>query len=120
MDEEKPKSIRSGPRATDRPTTAANINRGERCDVYVGRGTPFGNPFAIGEKDEDGKKIDRDEAIRKYREHFYQKLQMDPNFKKQVLALKGKILGCHCVPMHCHTEVIIEYLDGPKPDTTPR
>lgn len=119
-DEDKPKVTRSGPRPKDMPTRASNINRGERCDVYVGRGTPFGNPFPVWERDEDGEKVGLDEVIRKYREHFYQKLKMDPKFKSQVDALKGKILGCHCVPLRCHTEVIIEYLDGPKTDSTPR
>jgi hypothetical protein len=106
-------------RSGEKRTTAVNINKGIRCEVYVGRGTPFGNPFVIGDKDEDGNKLDREEAIRKYREYFYQKLQMDPNFKKQVLALKGKILGCHCVPLLCHSSVLIEYLDGPQPSSTP-
>lgn len=110
-DEEKPKSQKSGPKPSGLRTTAVNVNKGSRCDVYVGRGTPFGNPYAIGDVDAEGKKIDRDEAIRLYREHFYQKLQIDPNFKKQVLALKGKVLGCHCVPLRCHTEIIIEFLD---------
>ena len=110
MDEsEKPKVTRTGPKPSEQPTTAVNINKGIRCEVYVGRGTPFGNPYVIGQ---DG---DRDEVIRKYRIHFYEKLKIDPNFKKQVQALKGRVLGCHCVPLKCHSSVIIDFLDGPKP-----
>ncbi len=109
-EDEKPKVTRSSPRSVEKTTTAVNINKGIRCEVYVGRGTPFGNPYVIGQ---DG---DRDEVIRKYQIHFYEKLKIDPNFKKQVQALKGRVLGCHCVPMRCHTEVLIEYLDvGPNP-----
>ncbi len=88
-------------------TTLANINRAERCDVYIGRGSPFGNPYVIGQ---DG---DRDEVIRKYKIHFREKLQLDKNFKRQVAALRGKTLGCHCVPLACHGNVIIEHLEGP-------
>lgn len=88
-------------------TTLANVNRGQRCDVYIGRGSPFGNPYVIGQ---DG---DRDEVIRKYKIHFEDKLRMDREFKKQVLALKGKILGCHCTPLKCHGEIIVAFLDAP-------
>ena len=88
-------------------TSLANINRGQRCDVYIGRGSPFGNPYAIGQ---DG---DRDEVIRKYEIDFKEKLRLDPGFKKKVLALKGKTLGCHCAPLKCHGDVIIRFLDGP-------
>ncbi len=94
-------------------TSLSNVNRGQRCDVYIGRGTPFGNPYAIGQ---DG---DRDEVIRKYRIHFQEKLQIDKKFKGQVEALRGKTLGCHCSPLGCHGDVIVEYLDGPLPPPKP-
>lgn len=89
-------------------TTLVNINRGDRCDVYIGRGGPFGNPYVIGQ---DG---DRDEVIRKFRDYFHQRLKMDRDFRKKVEALKGKTLGCHCAPLNCHGTVIMEFLDGPK------
>ncbi len=31
--------------------------------------------------------------------------------KEDVLALKGKTLGCHCKPAACHGDVIAEYLN---------
>jgi len=88
-------------------TALANINRGQRCDVYIGRGSPFGNPYVIGQ---DG---DRDEVIRKYEIHFTEKLRLEPEFRKKVLALKGKILGCHCAPLKCHGDIIVRFLDRP-------
>ena len=94
-------------------TTLVNINRGVRCDVYIGRGGPFGKPYVIGSEAE-GKDGTRDDVIRKFRGYFEQKLKMDPDFKKKVLALKGKVLGCHCAPLDCHGQVYIEYLDGHK------
>ena len=74
------------------------------CDVYIGRGSPFGNPYVLGV---DG---DREEVIRLYKIHFIEKLMRDPLFGAQVEALRGKKLGCHCSPLACHGDVIIEYL----------
>lgn len=78
------------------------------CDVYIGRGSPFGNPYVLGV---DG---DRDEVIRLYKIHFIEKLMRDPGFSAKVEALRGKKLGCHCSPLACHGDVILEYLkDAP-------
>lgn len=74
------------------------------CDVYIGRGSPFGNPYVLGV---DG---DRDEVIRLYKIHFIEKLMRDPAFPTQVESLRGKKLGCHCSPLACHGDVILEYL----------
>jgi len=85
-------------------TKIANINKGEKHDVYIGRGSIWGNPYAIGF---DG---DRDDVIRKYKYDFengYLKFN-----KEDTLKLKGKILGCHCKPAACHGDVIVEYLNS--------
>ena len=87
------------------PTRVVN-KRTERFDVYIGRPSPFGNPFAIGR---DG---DRDAVIAKFKTYFYGKLRTDPRFKQHVLALKGKTLGCFCKPEACHGDVIVDYLDS--------
>jgi hypothetical protein len=85
-------------------TTVANVDKGEAHDVYIGRGSIWGNPYAIGF---DG---DRDEVIRKYRYDF------DRGFlkfsKEDALELKGKALGCHCKPAACHGDVIAEYINS--------
>lgn len=68
-------------------------------DVYVGRPSPFGNPFEIG------KNGDRDEVILKFKIW----LNGNPKLKEKIrLELKGKILGCWCSPKHCHAEVLAE------------
>lgn len=78
-----------------------------RYDVYIGRGSDFGNPYVIGV---DG---DRDEVINKYREYFYNRIDKDPSFKLRVEGLRGKTLACFCKPKACHGDVIIDYLsDG--------
>lgn len=72
-------------------------------DVYIGRGSPFGNPYEIGK---DGT---RDEVIENYRYHlFYQIDNYQIDFKL-LLSLEGKTLGCYCATgIPCHGYVIIE------------
>lgn len=76
-----------------------NISKGEnptKGSSYVGRGSPYGNPFKIGV---DG---DRVEVIRKFRESLTAEKILE------IKKLKGKNLACHCVPLMCHAEVIAE------------
>lgn len=87
------------------PTTTIINLKDSKCEVYCGRGSPFGNPYRIGD---DG---DREQVIAKYRIWFYKKLT-DPSFRDKVLFLRGKVLGCYCHPMKCHCDVIIEYLNN--------
>lgn len=89
-------------------TTVINVRSGEKYDVYMGRGGPFGNPYVIGP---DG---DRAEVIRKFRIDFYERLRLDPEWKAKVEALQGKVLACHCAPLDCHSDVYVEYLDTPR------
>lgn len=72
---------------------------------YIGRGSKWGNPYAIGE---DG---DRDEVIRKFEYDFeYNKfINVDKN---EFSALRGKTLGCFCKPDKCHGDVIANYLNS--------
>jgi hypothetical protein len=80
--------------------------RRDSFDVYIGRGSEFGNPYQIGPNGT------RDEVIEGYRSHFREKLRADPGFHDRVMALKGKRLGCFCKPLACHGDVIKEYIEG--------
>lgn len=86
-------------------TGLVNIKKG-RCEVYIGRGTPFGNPYVIGENAQT-----REDVIRLYRAYFYERLKKEPEWKAKVDKLKGRVLGCHCAPLPCHGNIIIDYLD---------
>jgi len=79
--------------------------RKEPYDVYIGRPSIFGNPFKIG------KHGTREEVIALFKKCFYHELEINPEFKEQVLKLKGKTLGCYCKPLPCHGDVIVEYLE---------
>lgn len=92
-------------------TKVANKDKGEKYDIYIGRGSDWGNPYAVGFGASPGEEQnDRDEAIRKYKYDFekgYLKYS-----KEDALKLKGKTLGCHCKPLACHGDVIAEYLNS--------
>lgn len=91
-------------------TTVVNIYK-DPYDEYCGRPGKgkegyFGNPFLLS-KDEP-----RGATIEKFRNYFYTRLESDVEFKRRILELKGKRLGCFCKPKACHADVIAEYLNN--------
>lgn len=62
--------------------------------VYVGRGSPWGNPFRIGEH---GTRADVVERFR---------VEVLPNL--DVSDLRGKDLVCFCAPLACHADLLLE------------
>jgi len=88
-------------------TTVVNLRK-DHYQVYIGRGSPFGNQFVIGK---DG---NREQVIAKYKDYFVHRVEQDAVFRAQVLALRDKVLGCYCWPLKCHGNVIIEWLDTHK------
>lgn len=80
-------------------TRVVNIKT-EPCDVYIGRGSIWGNPFRSGV---DGS---RAEVIEKYRLY----LTYHPEITSQIEILRGKTLGCHCKPKACHGDVLLDLL----------
>ncbi|NLG01739.1 MAG: DUF4326 domain-containing protein [Lentisphaerae bacterium] len=73
----------------------------ERCDIYIGRPSEWGNPFEIGK---DGT---RQQVINKYREW----IKSQPALMAKIPTLKGKTLGCWCYPRPCHGDVLAELAD---------
>ncbi len=71
-------------------------------DIYIGRGSKWGNPFIIGK---DG---NRTEVINKYKDYIL-------NNKKLlscISELKNKTLGCYCKPKPCHGDVLIQIIEN--------
>ena len=66
--------------------------------VYVGRGSPFGNPFIIGK---DG---DRNNVIRKYMQYILN----NETLLSCVPCLEGFDLACWCAPLPCHADILLE------------
>jgi excisionase family DNA binding protein len=82
-------------------TTVVNLKAGESFDVRIDRKSKWGNPFVIGK---DG---NRSEVIEKYR----QWIANQPELLESLEELRGKRLGCHCKPLDCHGDVLIELLN---------
>lgn len=61
--------------------------------VYVGRGSPWGNPFKINEHGT------REQVIERFRCEILPTLDVRP--------LKGKSLVCFCAPYACHGDVLL-------------
>ena len=72
----------------------------ESYDVYIGRGSKWGNPFVI---DVDGT---REEVISKYKDWILQQ----PQLLADLHELDGKTLGCFCKPKACHGDVLVELI----------
>lgn len=67
-------------------------------DIYIGRPSKWGNPFAIGK---DG---NREEVIEKYRAWVI----TQQHLINALHELKRKTLGCYCKPAACHGDVLKE------------
>jgi transposase-like protein len=85
------------------------IDWAEESSLYVriDRRTEWGNPFELPA---DG---DRATVIGNYAEHY---LPFKPSLLAKLGGLKGKVLGCWCVPEACHGDVLKAAVEG-DPDT---
>lgn len=90
--------------------TVVNLRRDE-YDVYIGRAGRgqdgyFGNPYRVG-IDGTGP-----EVLGKFKRLFLDKIEGNPEFKRRVLELKGKRLGCFCKPNPCHGDIIAAWVNS--------
>lgn len=85
-------------------TTVVNKHTHTRTpnDVYIGRGSKWGNPYVIGR---DG---NRSEVLRKYREYIVKQGQL----LTQLNELRGKTLVCFCAPRPCHGHILCELIEA--------
>lgn len=67
--------------------------------IYIGRPSPWGNPFRIGR---DGT---RDEVIHK---HFVWLAFQKRLLERLKTELKGKNLVCYCGAGNCHGDILLE------------
>lgn len=76
--------------------TVVHVNSGA-YDVYIGRGSKWGNPFRMGVHG------DRYEVIARYRSYILRR----PDLLRSLPELSGKRLGCHCAPAMCHGDLLV-------------
>lgn len=75
----------------------------EEFDVYIGRGTKWGNKFIEGV---DGT---REEVIQLYKEWFLENPVLQVSAIKE---LQSRVLGCHCKPKACHGDILVDFVKG--------
>ena len=101
-------------------TRVVNLRR-DKFDVYIGRARHrrhagqdgiFGNPYALT------READRAAVLEKFRGYFLERVRIDADFRRRILALRGKTLGCFCAPKPCHGDVIAAWVDA-QPDGSP-
>lgn len=93
-------------------TTVVNKNK-EKFDVYIGRGSKWGNPFThIKDRETKAEFVvnTRDEALKKYREWILNK----PELLNSLHELTGKRLGCFCKPKSCHGDILVELINAKR------
>ncbi len=92
-------------------TTVVNL-RNDDFDVYIGRGSKWGNPFSHLDRLFPNPNLiwveSRQVAVDRYREY----IEDHPELMEDLHELRGKRLGCYCAPKQCHGEVLAELADG--------
>jgi hypothetical protein len=96
------------------PVVNIKTNPSAIYDQYVGRGSPFGNPFTHIPLN-SGRAIkvaSRQEAILRFREWLTNDVIVLRDWKKptkeMIASLHGKTLACFCWPQACHASVLLE------------
>ena len=77
--------------------------RKERYDVYIGRGSKWGNPFQMANHTEE----ERNRVCDEYEKYFW-----SIGLYKYIDELKGKTLGCFCKPKRCHGDFLAKVANG--------
>jgi len=92
-------------------TTVVNKYHKLPYDIYIGRGSKWGNPFSHMSNTKARFKVDtREEAIEKYREW----IMTQQHLLDSLDELEGKTLCCFCKPRACHGDVLIELINKNK------
>ncbi len=83
----------------------------EEFDVYIGRGSKWGNPFSHKEGTQAKEVVgSREEAIEKFEEYLLE----NKDLLDCLGELKGKVLGCWCKPKSCHGDILLKYANQSK------
>jgi len=77
-------------------------------DVYIGRGSKWGNPFVMKSE------ADRERVIEQFRKYLWEQIKAGVITKDELRALDGKRLGCFCKPKACHGDVIVAAIEWSK------
>jgi len=77
-------------------------------DIYIGRGSKWGNPYShLPSALAKYRVATREEAVAKYREW----IMTQPELLGALGELKDKVLCCYCAPKICHGDVLVELVN---------
>ncbi len=94
--------------AIEDKTKVVNKYHNVPYNVYIGRGSKWGNPFSHMENTQAQFKVKtREEAVEKYRGWIL----TQPHLLEDLHELKGKTLCCFCKPKACHGDILAELAD---------
>lgn len=78
--------------------------------TFIGRGSPFGNPFPL-----DFFRKDREVVYNLFRDFFLVQLANNTDYAKAVWGMdRIKDIVCYCMPLLCHGMLIKEFVDYTK------
>lgn len=80
---------------------AVNLRK-EKYDVYIGRGSKWGNPFRM----RNNSQAERDRVCEEYEKYFF-----TTDLPNQLHELRGKVLGCYCKPLRCHGDFLAKLVN---------
>lgn len=82
-----------------------NIHHKVPYDIYIGRGSKWGNPFThLKSKIAKYKVATRENAINEYAKWIIGQQDL----LSALPELKNKVLGCFCKPASCHGDILKE------------
>jgi hypothetical protein len=82
----------------------------EKEDVYIGRGSIWGNPYKL----ENDTAAERKQVIQLYSDYFWDNVKSGQFTIAMLLELDGKRLGCFCKPKLCHGDIIVAAVNWAK------
>lgn len=83
----------------------------ESYDVYIGRGSKWGNPYTHLKKETKAeyRVSTREESIDKFRAYITE--GEGKHLLNNLDELEGKTLGCYCKPLSCHGDILLELVN---------
>jgi len=90
-------------------TTVVNIKVTDKYDVYIGRGSKWGNPYTHLMYGTKAKFVvsTREKAVWNYLDYLFDSFHL----MNCLDELKDKILGCYCHPKFCHGHILSHLLN---------
>lgn len=80
--------------------------------VIRGRSYPYKDSiFKIPAKIKRQKNINKQQMLELYKDYLIDRSNKDEEFKKELLNLKDKNLGCWCKPDICHGDILLEVIE---------